>query len=106
MGCVTGSSIACISCNPSHIHWNVALYGRNPQLPSALDFQLLVKRYPTIETEYGQELVRELQQARAIAKKNIEKKQKDQKKFYDQKSKDVKLKVDDLVMLKTDQDSV
>ena len=78
------------------------LYGRNPQLPSALDFQLPVKRYPTIETEYGQELVRELQQARAIAKKNIEKKQKDQKKFYDQKSKDVKLQVDDLVMLKTE----
>lgn len=30
---------------------------------SALDFQLSVKRYPTVETEYGQELVKELKQA-------------------------------------------
>ena len=73
------------------------LYGRNPQLPSDLDFRLPVKRYPTIETEYG----KELRQARGIAKQNIEKKLKDQKKFYDQKSKNVKLHVGNLVMLKT-----
>ena len=60
-----------------------------------------MKRYPTIETEYAKELFKELRQARSIAKKNIEKKQKDQKKFYDQKSKDVKLTVGDLIMLKS-----
>ena len=51
------------------------LYWRNPQLPTALDFQLPVQRFPTIETEYGRELAKELGQARAIAKQNIEKKQ-------------------------------
>ena len=43
-----------------------------------------------------------MKQARAIAKQNIEKKQKDQKKFYDKNTKHVKLKVGDLVMLKTE----
>ena len=54
------------------------LYGRNPQLPTALNFRLPVKRFPTIETEYGRELAKELGQARAIAKQNIEKKQQEQ----------------------------
>ena len=78
------------------------LYGRSPQLPSALDFRVPVQRFPTIETEYGQELVKELKQARTIAKQNIDKKQKEQKKYYDRKVKDVKLKIGDLVMLKTE----
>ena len=78
------------------------LYGRHPQLPTALDFQLPVQRFPTIETEYGRELVKELGQARAIAKQNIGKKQQEQKKHYDQRTKDVKLRVGDLVMLKTE----
>jgi len=47
------------------------------------------------------ELVKELKQVRAIAKQNIEKTQKYQKKYYDRKVKDVKLKIGDLVMLKT-----
>ena len=78
------------------------LHGRNPQLPTALDFQLPAQRFPTIETDYGRELVKELGQARAIAKQNIEKKQREQKKYYDQNAKDVKLNVGDLVMLKTE----
>ena len=34
------------------------LHGRNPQSPTALDFQLPAQRSSTIETEYGQELAR------------------------------------------------
>ena len=59
------------------------------------------QRFPTIETD-GRELAKELGQARAIAKQNIEKKQREQKKYYDQNAKDVKLNVGDLVMLKTE----
>ena len=78
------------------------LYGRDPQLPSQLEFQVPVARYPVMETEYGQELARELKQARSVAKQNIDKKQKEQKKYYDQRSKEVELQIGDLVMLKTE----
>jgi len=78
------------------------LYGRDPQLPTQLDFKVPVNRYPTVETEYGQELARELKQARTIAKQNIGKKQREQKKYYDQSSREVELNVGDLVMLKTE----
>ena len=78
------------------------LYGRDPQLPSQLEFQLPVARYPVMETEYDQELARELKQAHNVAKQNIGKKQKEQKKYYDQRSKEIELQVGDLVMLKTE----
>ena len=76
------------------------LYGRDPQLPTALDFRVPTSRYPTVETEYGQELVRDLKRVRELARKMIQKSQKSQKRFYDQRCKEVKLKVGDLVMLK------
>ena len=78
------------------------LYGRNPQLPSQLNFQAPVVRYPVKETEYGKELEVQLKQARRVAQQNICKKQKEQKRYYDQKSKEVELQVGDLVMLKTE----
>ena len=78
------------------------LYGRNPQLPSQLDFQVPVARYPVKETEYGQQLARKLKQVRSVAQQNIGKKQKEQKRYYDQRSKEVELQVGDLVMLKTE----
>ena len=78
------------------------LYGRDPQLPSALNFQAPVNRYPTVETDYGQELAKDLKKVREIARGTIQKKQKEQKKFYDRRCKEVKLKVGDLVMLKTE----
>ena len=53
------------------------LYGRDPQLPSALDFQVPVSRYPTVETDYGQELVKYLKKVREIARGTIQKKQKE-----------------------------
>ena len=77
------------------------LYGRDPQLPTALDFQVPTSRYPTVETEYGQELVRDLKRVRELARKTIQKNQRSQKRFYDRRCKEVKLKVGDLVMLKT-----
>ena len=49
------------------------LYGRDPQLPTALDFQVPTSRYPTVETEYGQELVRDLKRVRELARKTIQK---------------------------------
>ena len=78
------------------------LYGRDPQLPTALDFRVPVSRYPTVETDYGQELAKELKKIREIAKSTIQKKQKEQKKFYDRRCKEVELKVGDLVMMKTE----
>ena len=51
-------------------------------------------------TAYAQELSKELQRAKAIAKSNIQKAQKEQKKHYDRKSKECELEVGDLVMLK------
>ena len=61
-----------------------------------------VTRYPTVETKYGKELARELKQACKIAKQTIGIKQREQKRYYDQKSREVKLKVRDLIMLKTE----
>ena len=78
------------------------LFGRNPQLPSQLNFQAPVVRYPVKETEYGKELEVQLKQARRVAQQNICKKQKEQKRYYDQKSKEIELQVGDLVMLKTE----
>ena len=78
------------------------LYGRDPQLPTALDFRVPTSRHPTMETEYGQELVRGLKRVRELARKTIQKSQRSQKRFYDRRCKEVKLKVGDLVMLKTE----
>ena len=80
------------------------LYGCDPKLPSALNFQAPVCKLPTIESEYGQELgqelVKELKHARNMAKQNVQKKQREQKRLYDRQSKEVDLKVGSLVMLK------
>ena len=77
------------------------LYGRESQLPSLLNFQNPVVRYPVVETDFAKELIKELKQARALAQKNIQGKQKEQKQYYDQKTKIGKLEAGDLVMLKT-----
>ena len=77
------------------------IYGRNPVLPTSLDFYAPVVKYPVMETEYGKELVEELKRARQLAKKHIQSAQCNQKKFYDRRSKDVKLEVGDRVMLKS-----
>ena len=78
------------------------MYGRDPKLPSFLDFQTPVVKFPIIETEYGKELERELKQARQLAKQHVQSAQRSQKKFYDRSSKEVKLNVGDRVMLKVE----
>ena len=54
-----------------------------------------------MESEFAKELVKELKQARSMAQKNIQGKQAEQKKYYDQRTKTNELKEGDLVMLKT-----
>ena len=76
------------------------VYGRDARLPTALDFNAPTVKYPIVATAYAQELSKELQRARAIAKSNIQKAQKEQKKHYDRKSKECELEVGDLVKLK------
>ena len=77
------------------------LYGRNPQLPTSLDFSIPVMKYPLVESEYAKELAKELKQVRALAQKNIQTKQSEQKRYYDRRSKIKDLKIGDIVMLKT-----
>jgi len=53
-------------------HLFYSLYGRDPQLPSRLEFHVPVTRYPIVETEYGKELAIELKEACTVAKQNID----------------------------------
>jgi len=72
-------------------------YGRSPQLPTSIDFNLPIVRYPVGENDYTKKLVREMKRARTVAQKNIQAKQAQQKKHYKIKE----LRIGDLVMLKT-----
>ena len=64
------------------------VYGRDARLPTALDFKVPTVKYPIVATEYAKEVSRELKRARAVAKDNIQKAQKNQKRHYDRKSKE------------------
>ena len=104
MGLFVRSSIVCLSDHAPFVDgfWPIyLLYGRNPQLPTSLDFSVPVVRYPIVESEYAKELAEELKVARSLAWKNMRAKQKEQKKHYDCKSKIKDMKMGDLVMLKT-----
>jgi len=76
--------------------------GRDPTLPSALNFSVPKVKYPVIETEFGKELARELKSARELAKKTIQSAQWIQKQYYDRGVRDVELQVGDLLMLKVE----
>ena len=76
------------------------VYGREPNLPTAMNFHVPVTKFPVVETDYGVALEKELKYARSLAKQNLETSQKQQKKYYDKKAKGSDLKVGDLVMLK------
>ena len=76
------------------------MYGRDPKLPSSLDFQTPVVKFSIIETEYDKGLERELKQARQLAKQHIQSQR--SQKFYDRSSKEVKLNVGDREMLKVE----
>ena len=73
------------------------MYGREPNLSTALKFQVPVSKFPIFVTDYGNALEEELEYAWTLAKKNLEASQKQQKKYYDKKAKSCELKV---VMLK------
>lgn len=53
-----------------------------------------------VESDYGKALARELKEAWAVAKRNVQATQRRQKSYYDQGAKDSGLKAGDLVMLK------
>ena len=76
------------------------VHGRDARLPTVLDFNTPIVRYPIVATEYAKELSSELKKARAVAKGNIDRSQKEQKKYYDRRSKECELQIGDLVMLK------
>ena len=42
------------------------LYGRSPQLPTSLDFNLPIVKFPVVESEYAQELAKEPKAAEEI----------------------------------------
>ena len=76
------------------------VYGRDARLPTALNFNAPAVHYTTIATEYAKELAVRLKRARATAKDNIQRSQRDQKKYYDRNSKEFDLQVGNLVLLK------
>ena len=78
------------------------VYGRDACVPSSLSFSASTARYPTLETEYGQALLKELQSARGITQKSIVKAQQIQKHNYDRGATDNQLKEGDLCMLKVE----
>ena len=47
------------------------VYGRDAHIPLSLSFNAPVVKYPTLETEYGRALFKELQTARHITQKSI-----------------------------------
>ena len=88
---------------PTSIHRTVPiflLYGRDPQLPTALDFFAPTIPCPAIETDYAWELFQELKRARELARKSIQKAQGKQKVQYDRRAQESKIHAGDLVMLK------
>ena len=78
------------------------LYGRDAQLPTALNFFAPAVKCPTVETEYARELFKELKRARDLAKKSIQKAQGNQKVQYDRRAQDSRIHAGDLVMLKVE----
>ena len=69
------------------------VHGRDACLPTVLDFNAPTVRYPIVATEYAKELSLQLKKARAVAKENIERSQKEQKKYYDRRSKECELQI-------------
>jgi len=47
------------------------VYGREPNLLTAQNFQLPITKFPVEETDYGVASEKELKYARSLAKKNL-----------------------------------
>ena len=79
------------------------MYGRDCRLPTGLDVYVPRVSCPTVETDYGRSLFKELSQVRQLARQNILKAQSSQKSQYDRTaSNDIKICEGDLVMLKVE----
>ena len=59
------------------------LYGREVNLPTALDLLMPMSQLPMVKSDYGKVLTRELEEARIVARKNAEAAQQQQKSNYD-----------------------
>lgn len=75
------------------------LYGRDPRIPTATLLNQKQSVYEIDIDDYKRELVLNLSQAWKLAQENIEHAQKQQKKYYDRKSRPAKLEVGDRVMV-------
>ena len=76
------------------------MYGRDCRLPTGLDTYVPRVSCPTVETDYGRSLFKELSRVRQMARQNILKPQSSQKSQYDRTaSNDIKICEGDLVML-------
>ena len=72
-------------------------------MPTGLDIYAPRVSWPTVETDYGRSLFKELGQARQLARQNIVKAQSSQKHQYDKTaSSDQEIQGGDLVMLRVE----
>lgn len=79
------------------------MYGRDCRIPTGLDIYVPRVKCPTVETDYGRELFKELRQAQQLARQNIVRAQASQKSQYDKSAtSDLKIQEGDLVMLKVE----
>jgi len=78
------------------------LYGRDPRVPTSMNFYQPAKSLPVEESHYAKELFKELKHARQLAQKCIVKAQHSQKCHYDKRSKNSTIKSADLVMMKVE----
>ena len=78
------------------------MYGRDCRIPTGMDFYAPVMKHPTLESEYGKELFKELKQVREMAKQNIGRAQFGQKVQYDKSASEIKITEGDLAMLKVE----
>ena len=79
----------------------VLMFGRTPKLPLDIDLGIpMVEQEPTSQQNYAQKLHSKLQWANQKAQDNNKKESEGHKRYYDQKMRCVKLKPDDLVMVR------
>ena len=77
------------------------MYGRDCRIPTGLDIYAPRVNCPTVETDYGRMLFKEIGQAWQVARQKIMKAQSSQKVHYDKTaSRDLRIQEEDLVMLK------
>ena len=78
------------------------VYGRDPRVPTSLNFYQPVYSTPALETAFAKELFQDLREARKLAQQNIKKAQHQQKQNYDKAAVEPTIKVDNLVILKVE----